>query len=120
MEHVGQRGAGQGVRTTHCFVVLAAAAQQLQSWVAVHPQDALVWQVLATVYAAQGRTLGAIRAQGEVNMAQLDYAAAAARFKSAQDLARSTGGKYDHIEASIIDTRLREANSLAREQALER
>lgn len=99
---------------------LAAAAQQLQSWVAVHPQDALVWQVLATVYAAQGRTLGAIRAQGEVNMAQLDYAAAAARFKSAQDLARSAGAKYDHIEASIIDTRLREANSLAREQALER
>ncbi len=99
---------------------LAVAAQQLQTWVAGHPQDALAWQVLATVYAAQGRTLGAIRAQGEVNMAQLDYAAAAARFKSAQDLARSSGEKYDHIEASIIDTRLREASSLAREQALER
>jgi predicted Zn-dependent protease len=99
---------------------LAFAAQQLQTWVAGHPQDALVWQVLATVYAAQGRTLGAIRAQGEVNMAQLDYAAAAARFKSAQDLARSSGAQYDHIEASIIDTRLREASSLAREQALER
>ncbi len=99
---------------------LAAAAQQLQTWVAAHPQDALVWQMLATVYAAQGRTQGAIRAQGEVNMAQLDYAAAAARFKSAQDLARSSGAQYDHIEASIIDTRLREATSLAREQALER
>ena len=72
------------------------------------------------MYAAQGRTLGAIRAQAEVDMAQLDYTAAVARFKSAQEWARSGGPGVDHIEASIVETRLREALSLAREQALER
>ncbi len=99
---------------------LTAATQRLQTWVALHPRDAQAWQTLATVYAAQGRTLGAIRAQAEVDMAQLDYTAAVARFKSAQEWVRSGGPGVDHIEASIVETRLREALSLAREQALER
>ena len=57
-------------------------------------------------------------------MALLDYAAAIDRFKAAQELARSMarGGTLgaDHIEASIIDTRTRQVESLLREQALER
>lgn len=99
---------------------LVAATQSLQTWVALHPRDAQAWQAMSTVYAAQGRTLGAIRAQAEVDMAQLAYTSAAARFKSAQEWARKGGVGVDHIEASIVDTRLREATLLAREQALER
>ena len=100
--------------------VLNGVAQSLQAWVAEHPRDAQAWQAMSTVYAAQGRTLGAIRAQAEVDMAHLAYASAEARFKSAQEWARKGGVGVDHIEASIVDTRLREAALLAREQALER
>ena len=43
------------------------------------------------------------------------------RFKAAQNLVRTKAGTNgDHIEASIIDTRLRAVQSLLREQALER
>lgn len=97
-----------------------AVTQSLQTWVASHLRDALAWQALATAYAAQGRTLGAIRAQAEVDMAQMNYAAALTRFKAAQDWARNGGAGADHIEASIVDTRTREAALLVREQALER
>ena len=41
------------------------------------------------------------------------------RLKAAQELARQ-GGVVVHIEASIIDTRSRQIESLLREQALER
>jgi hypothetical protein len=53
-------------------------------------------------------------------VAHLDYAAAIDRFKAAQELVRRGGAGGDHIEASIIDTRTREVESLLREQALER
>ncbi len=95
------------------------AAQRLQTWVAKSPRDASAWQLLSSVYAAQGQNLRSIRAAAEAQVALLDYAAAVDRFKAAQDLVRK-GGAVDHIEASIIDTRVREVESLLREQALER
>lgn len=97
----------------------AEAAQALQTWVSVHPRDAGAWQQLATAHAAQGQRVRAVRAEAEVQVAQLDYAAALDRFKAAQDLLR-TPGAGDHIEASIIDTRARQVQSLLREQTLER
>jgi predicted Zn-dependent protease len=99
---------------------LAASIQDLQTWVAGNPRDAQAWQLLASAYAEQGRTLSAIRAQAEVNAAQLDYPAALARFKTAQDWARKNGAGTDHYEASIVDTRTRQVELLVREQALER
>ena len=96
------------------------AAQALQTWLADHPRDAQAWQLLATAYAAVGRPVAAIRAEAEVNVAQLDYAAARTRFKAAQDMSRSSKQAADHIEASIVDTRARQMESLLREQALER
>jgi len=55
-------------------------------------------------------------------VALLDYAAAMDRFKAAQALMRDAAGgaRVDHIEASIIDTRARQVQSLLKEQALER
>lgn len=96
------------------------ASQSLQTWVADNPGDAQAWQWLARAAAAQGRTVASIRAEAEVNIAQLDYAAALARLKAAQDMARTNPSAGDHFEASIVDTRVRQVEQLLREQALER
>jgi len=100
------------------------AAQRLQTWVALHPRDATAWQSLAQAYGAQGQGIRAIRAEAEAQVAWLDYAAAMDRFKAAQELVRRMAREgtlgNDHIEASIIDTRARQVESLLREQALER
>jgi predicted Zn-dependent protease len=98
----------------------AQAGPLLQTWLADHPLDALAWQTLASASAAQGKTLAAIRAEAEVNIAELDYEAALARLKAAQEVARSGTQGTDHFEASIVDTRTRQVEQLLREQALER
>ena len=99
---------------------MATTTQRLQTWVALHPRDAQAWQLLSSAYAAQGRTLSSIRAQAEISVAQLNYPAALSRFKTAQEWARKEGASTDHHEASIVDTRARQVESLLREQALER
>ena len=98
-------------------------AQRLQVWVGAHPRDAQAWQLLSGVYALQGQTLRAIRADAETQVARLDYPAALDRFKAAQELARpghAGNAAVDHIDASIIDTRRRQVEALAKEQALDR
>jgi len=98
----------------------AAVAQSLQAWVAEHPLDAGAWQWLATTHAAQGRVVSAIRAQAEMNVAQMDLPAALIRYKAAQNMVRQGQAGVDHIEASIIDTRTRQIEALVREQTQER
>ena len=95
-------------------------AGALQTWVATHPRDATVWQLLAASWQAQGQPLRAVRAEAEAQVARYDYAAAVDRFKAGQDMARRGGPQVDHIEASIIDTRLKAVELLLREQAAER
>jgi predicted Zn-dependent protease len=102
---------------------LDTATQHLQTWVTANPQDALAWQWLASAYTAQSQPLRAIRAEAESRAAQLDFAGALDRLKAAQDLGlRSTVAQSnaDHIDASIIDTRRRQIESLLKDQALER
>jgi hypothetical protein len=64
-----------------------------------------------------------VRAEAEASVATLDYPAARDRLKAAQDLIRQSAGApgraVDHFEASIIDTRARAVDALAREQAKE-
>lgn len=102
---------------------LSTVAQRLQTWVAVNPLDALAWQSLASIYTAQHQSLRALRAEAEARVAHLDYAGALDRLKGAQDRLRAPGGaaisSADHIDASIIDTRLRQIEALLKEQALE-
>ena len=98
----------------------ADAVPLLQTWVASHPKDGTAWQVLGRAYSSQGQQLRAIRADAEAQVAQLDYQAALDRLRAAQDLVRKGGPGADYIEASIIDTRARQVQSLLREQALER
>ncbi len=92
----------------------------LETWLVEHPQDATLWQLLAQAWQQQGQRLRAIRAEAEAQVAHCDYAGAIDRFKAGQDLARQSSAAADYVEASIIDTRLRAVQSLAREQALER
>ena len=95
-------------------------AGKLQTWVALHPRDAGAWQLLASVWQAQGQVLRAVRAEAEAHAARYDYAAAVDRLRAGQDLARQSRTAADHVEASIIDTRLRAVESLLREQTAER
>ena len=94
----------------------ADAASALQTWVSDHPRDAGAWQALAQAYDAQGQTLRALRAQGEVAMAHMDYAGAVDRWRAAQDFSRKPGGGVDMIEANIVDARLRVAQAALRQQ----
>ena len=97
----------------------ALAADKLQTWVVTHPQDAAAWRLLAQAWQAVQQPLRAIRAEAEAHVAHYDYAAAVDRFKAAQDVARRSSSAADHIEGSIIDTRLRAVEALLREQARE-
>jgi predicted Zn-dependent protease len=100
---------------------LAQAISALQRWVLQAPQDAQAWQVLATALSAQGRPLASLRAEGETQLARMDFGAAVDRFRAAQDASRRLNAlTTDHIEASIVDARLRFAQGLLREQMLER
>ena len=92
-------------------------SDRLQSWVVDHPHDATAWRLLAQAWRAQGHNLRAVRADAEAHVAHYDYPAAIDRFKAAQDLAQR--GDRDHIEASIVDTRLRSVEALLREQTSE-
>lgn len=94
-------------------------ADRLQLWVSEHPNDASAWRLLAQAWQAQNQPLRAVRAEAEAHAAHYDYAAAVDRFKAAQDLARNSLSQADHIEASIVDTRLRTVEALLREQARE-
>ncbi|CAN1500882.1 COG4783 Putative Zn-dependent protease, contains TPR repeats [Burkholderiaceae bacterium] len=101
------------------------AADALRLWLSQHPRDASAWLQLVTAYEVQGDSLRAIRAQAEARAVELDYPAAVDRLKAAQALAHSMAreGKLDrggHIEASIVDARLRELEGFRREQALQR
>ena len=71
--------------------------------------------------AVEGQHLHALRAEGEAQMARMDWQGAIDRFRAAQDWAKNhTLQAGDHIEASIVDTRLRQAQSLVREMQAER
>jgi predicted Zn-dependent protease len=101
------------------------AASELALWLNQHPRDASAWLVQASAYELQGDALRSIRAQAEARAMELDYGAAVDRFKAAQLIAHqlASEGRLDragHMEASIIDARLRELERLRREQALER
>ena len=94
-------------------------SSRLQTWVADHPKDVGAWQLLSAAYGAQGLQVRAVRADAESRIAELDYPAALDRFKAAQALLRSNTAGADFVEASIVDTRTRQTESLVREQALQ-
>lgn len=95
--------------------------QQLRRQVQSVPHDAQAWNLLGTLLANQGQKLASLRAEGEAQLARMDLQGAQDRFRAAQDVARQ--GKLqpgDHIEASIVDTRVREIQAQLRDMQLER
>ena len=98
----------------------AGTLDALQTWLASHPQDASVWQLLGALYRQGGQPLRAIRAEAEAQLALQDAGAALDRLRAGQDLARRSTSAAEHVQASIIDTRAREVQALVREQAQER
>ena len=95
--------------------------RQLRDQVLAAPLDAQAWNTLANVLAVEGQALPSLRAEGEAQMARMDWQGAIDRFRAAQDWAKKHQLQAgDHIEASIVDTRLRQAQALVREMQAER
>ena len=103
--------------------LLGARAADLQTWVAVHGNDALAWTTLGQLWTRLEQPLRAIRAEAESRAALGDLAGAADRLRAGQRLARS-GGPVDFIDVSVIDARLRdieaERKALAADEKLGR
>ncbi len=97
---------------------LQRSADELQTWIASHPADALAWRLLGQVFERLGQRLRALRADAEAQLALGDVAGAADRLRAAQRSAR-TGSAADFIEASVIDARLRDVEAQRRAIAAE-
>ena len=127
-----QPHAGDGSRPAvllHGRVALAAAAsanaaataatlkpraEELQTWVAVHPQDPEAWALLAQIWSRLNQPLRALRAEAESRLAVGDIVGAIDRLRAAQRSVRS-GGPSDFIETSVVDARLRDIEGLRRQ-----
>ena len=98
---------------------LRETLEALQTWVAEHRDDAAAWLLLAQASDALGLQLRALRAQAEARAAVGDLGAAIDRLRAAQTRSRTANSSADFIEASIIDTRLRELQALRRQEMAE-
>ena len=98
---------------------LRETVESLQTWVSEHRQDAAAWLLLGQACDALGLQLRALRAQAEARAAVGDLSAAIDRLRAAQTRSRSAAASGDFIEASIIDTRLRELQAQRRQQMAE-
>ena len=88
---------------------------QLRDLVQQTPLDAQAWDRLSGLLSVQGQALPALRAAGEAQAARLDWPGAVDRFRAAQELALAGRLKPgEHIEASIVDVRLRHARERLR------
>ena len=100
---LAQRRAGQPAAA----LALRNSIESLQTWVTEHKQDVLAWQALGQCADAQGLRLRSLRAGAEASAAAGDVIGAVERFRMAQHIASEDAGA-DYLEASIIQTRLRD------------
>ncbi|MEP7295688.1 MAG: M48 family metalloprotease [Burkholderiales bacterium] len=91
------------------------SADQLQTWVATHPRDALAWTALSQSQERLGQPLRALRSDAESRVALGDFDGAVERLHAGQRRARS-GGSVDFIDVSVIDARLRDVELLRRQR----
>ncbi len=101
-------GQGPGSET------LKARAGDLQTWVALHPDDSLAWGELGQLWGKLGTPLRSLRAEAESRYALGDLVGAADRLRAAQRVARA-GGPVDFIDASVVDSRLRDIEAQRRQ-----
>jgi beta-barrel assembly-enhancing protease len=93
---------------------LKPRAEELQTWVAVHPNDAEAWVLLGQTWSRLNQPLRSLRAEAEARLAVGDLTGAIDRLRAAQRSARS-GGTSDFIESSVVDARLRDIDGLRRQ-----
>ncbi|NDD12229.1 MAG: peptidase M48, partial [Betaproteobacteria bacterium] len=105
--------------STAAITDLPMLVPRLQAWVATYPRDAQAWQLLSSAYLIQGKTLRAVCAEAEGFAAKFDEQGALNRYRAAQDLVKQSG-QTDFIEASIIDTRVRQLQARVFELSMER
>ncbi len=86
---------------------LKSRADELQTWVATHPLDSLAWTELGQLWSRLEQPLRSLRAEAEARVAIGDLNGAVDRLRAGQHAARS-GGSFDFIDASVIDSRLRD------------
>ena len=95
---------------------LTRSAEALQTWVSVNRLDAEAWSSLGQVWGALNQPLRALRADAEARYALGDWVGAMDRLRAGQRLAKrtaasstaATAANADFIEASVIDSRLRD------------
>jgi predicted Zn-dependent protease len=97
---------------------LKARASELQTWVALHPDDSLAWGSLGQAWGRLGLPLRALRAEAESRYSLGDLLGAADRLRAAQRFARS-GGPVDFMDASVVDSRLRDIEAQRRQIELD-
>lgn len=98
---------------------LRRQTEALQTWVAAQPQDAAAWQLLSGTSEAIGLRLRSLRAGAEAQAARGDLTGAIDRMRAAQSAARSASVGQDFIEASVIDSRMRQLVAERRRLVLE-
>jgi beta-barrel assembly-enhancing protease len=98
---------------------LRRQTEALQTWVAGQPQDAAAWQLLAGTSEAIGLRLRSLRAGAEAQAARGDLNGAIDRMRAAQSAARTASVGQDFIEASVIDSRMRQLVAERRRLVLE-
>ncbi len=97
---------------------LERSAQEMQTWTALHPNDALAWSQLAQAWQQLGFGLRALRAEAESRIAVGDLTGGVDRLRAAQQMARKMPA-VDFMDASVIDARLRVVEGQARQRELE-
>ena len=98
---------------------LRRQTEALQTWVAGQPQDAAAWQLLSGTSEAVGLRLRSLRAGAEAQAARGDLTGAIDRMRAAQSAARPASQGQDFIEASVIDSRMRQLVAERRRLVLE-
>jgi predicted Zn-dependent protease len=104
--------------TTGDTARLKRSAEDLQTWISGHGQDAEAWSLLGQTWTELKQPLRALRAEAESRLAVGDLSGAVDRLRAGQRLARQ-GGAVDFIEASVIDARLRSIEAERRQLAAE-
>ncbi len=95
---------------------LRQCSESLQTWVAERKRDSRGWQLLSQCESGQGQTLRALRADAEAQAALDNLPGAIDRLRAGQQLARRSGASVDFIEASVIESRLRDLLAQQRRQ----
>ncbi|MBS0445289.1 MAG: M48 family metalloprotease [Proteobacteria bacterium] len=90
-------------------------ASDLQTWVAVHPNDSTAWQMLGQLWERLNQPLRAIRADAESRIALGDLPGGIDRLRAGQRRTQA-GGASDFIDASVIDSRLRTIEAQRRQE----